>query len=122
MRSARWLGRVLLLAAGLGTGWLGARRTQSLSSSSAPPAAAEAVAVERRDVGATVLATGVIRPRVGAQVAVGSRASGVLKKLYVTIGDRVAAGQLLAELDPVAYQTEVDRAEAVRATAVSERV
>ena len=121
MKTARWLGRVTLLAAGLGTGWLGARRTQPLSSTATAPAA-EAVAVARRDIGATVLATGVIRPRVGAQVAVGSRASGVLRKLHVTIGDRVLAGQLLAELDPVAYQTEVDRAEAVKATALSERI
>ena len=121
MRSGRWIGRALLLGLGLGTGWLGARQTQSLSSTPAPPSA-EAVAVDRRDIGATVLATGVIRPRVGAQVAVGSRASGVLEKLHVTVGDRVAAGQLLAELDPVAYATQVERAEAVRVSAVSERV
>ena len=120
MRSGRWIGRALLLAAGLGTGWLGARRTQPLSSTPAPPAA-EAVAVERRDIGATELATGVVRPRVGAQVAVGSRASGIVRKLHVTVGDRVAAGQLLAELDRVEFETQVERADAMRAAAVSER-
>jgi RND family efflux transporter MFP subunit len=120
MRSGRWIGRALLLGAGLGGGWLGAQRTQSLSSSPAPPIA-EAVVVEQRDIGATVLATGVVRPRVGAQVAVGSRASGIVRKLHVTVGDRVAAGQLLAELDRVEFETQVARAEAMRAAAVSER-
>jgi RND family efflux transporter MFP subunit len=120
MRSRRWTGRALLLALGLGTGWLGARRTQPASSTPAP-ALSESAAVERRDIGATVLATGVVRPRVGAQVAVGSRASGIVRKLHVTVGDRVAAGQLLAELERVEFETQVERAEAMRAAAVSER-
>jgi RND family efflux transporter MFP subunit len=77
--------------------------------------------VERRDVGASVLSTGVVRPAVGAQVAVGSRASGVLRRLYVTTGDPVAAGQLLAELDPTEFETQVKRAEASRASAAAER-
>jgi macrolide-specific efflux system membrane fusion protein len=37
------------------------------------------------------------------------------------VGDHVAAGQLLAELDRVEFDTQVERAEAVRAAAVSER-
>ena len=44
---------------------------------------ADAVPVSRRDLSATVLATGVVRPKVGAEVRVGSRASGVLERLYV---------------------------------------
>ena len=57
------------------------------------------VRVTRRDIGSQVKATGVIKPRVGAEVKVGSRISGVVKRLYVQIGDSVAQGQLLAELD-----------------------
>ena len=57
------------------------------------------VRVTRRDIGSQVKATGVIKPRVGAQVRVGSRISGVVKRLYVQTGDSVAQGQLLAELD-----------------------
>src|SRR5215813_20960 len=53
----------------------------------------------RRDIASIVKATGVIKPRVGAEVRVGSRISGVVKRLYVQIGDVVAKGQLLAELD-----------------------
>ena len=59
----------------------------------------ERVRVTRGDVGAIVKATGVVKPMVGAEVRVGSRASGVVSRLYVHVGDEVAAGQLLAELD-----------------------
>jgi HlyD family secretion protein len=65
----------------------------------APTGAAQVVRVARRDVGAVVKATGVIRPRVGAEVRVGSRISGVVTRLYVQVGDAVAKGQLLAILD-----------------------
>jgi multidrug efflux pump subunit AcrA (membrane-fusion protein) len=59
----------------------------------------EVVPVTRRDIGTAVKATGVIKPMVGAQVNVGSSASGVVMHLYVRIGDRVQKGQLLAKLD-----------------------
>ncbi len=62
-------------------------------------AQAQVVRVVRRDVGYVVKATGIIKPRVGAEVRVGSRISGVVQRLYVRIGDRVTKGQLLAELD-----------------------
>jgi HlyD family secretion protein len=62
-------------------------------------AGTEVVRVARRDVGYVVKATGIIKPRVGAEVRVGSRISGVVKRLYVRVGDRVTKGQLLAELD-----------------------
>lgn len=53
----------------------------------------------RRDAATLVKATGVIKPMIGAEVRVGSRASGVVKRLFVRVGDRVRKGQLLAELD-----------------------
>jgi RND family efflux transporter MFP subunit len=57
------------------------------------------VVVARRDIGTVVKATGVIRPMIGAEVRVGSRVSGVVRRLLVQVGDRVRQGQLLAELD-----------------------
>src|SRR5258708_39097889 len=60
---------------------------------------AQVVRVVRRDIGSVVKATGVIKPRVGAEVRVGSRISGVVNRLYVQIGDAVTKGQLLAVLD-----------------------
>src|SRR5262249_38818252 len=59
----------------------------------------ELIRVARRDVGSLVKATGVIKPMIGAQVRVGSRISGVVRRLYVKIGDTVDKGQLLAELE-----------------------
>jgi RND family efflux transporter MFP subunit len=59
----------------------------------------EAVRVRRRDIGTRVKATGVIRLMTGAEVRVGSRASGVVERLNVRVGDRVDKGQLLAVLD-----------------------
>jgi len=73
--------------------------------------------VARRDIGSTVLATGVIRPRVGAEVRVGSRVSGVLKRLKVSIGDEVHEGQVLAELDAREFQARYDQALAALETA-----
>jgi macrolide-specific efflux system membrane fusion protein len=72
----------------------------------------EVVEVTRRDIGATVLATGVVRPQVGAEVRVGSRVSGVLERLYVTDGDRVRRGQLLAQLDSAEFAARAALAEA----------
>src|SRR5262249_55956114 len=66
---------------------------------SAPQVRPDVVRVERRDVGHVVKATGVIKPMIGAEVRVGSRISGVVPNLFVRIGDQVAKGQLLAELD-----------------------
>lgn len=72
---------------------------------------ARTVEASRRDLRATVLATGVVRPMVGAEVRVGSRVSGVLERLYVTVGDRVRKGQLLAQLDSAELAARVKEAE-----------
>jgi macrolide-specific efflux system membrane fusion protein len=76
------------------------------------PRAGDRVRVARRDVGSVVKATGVVRPRVGAEVKVGSRVSGVVSRLHVRIGDRVAAGDLLAELDTRELDARRDQAQA----------
>ena len=59
----------------------------------------ERVRVARGTVGTTVKATGIVKPMVGAEVRVGSRASGVVERLFVRVGDAVEAGQVLARLD-----------------------
>jgi macrolide-specific efflux system membrane fusion protein len=65
--------------------------------------------VVRRDIGSTVLATGIIKPQVGAEVKVGSRVSGVVKKLRANIGDYVQAGQIIAELDNAELQAKLNQ-------------
>jgi len=60
----------------------------------------------------TVIATGVIRPMVGAEVNVGSRISGTVVNLPVEVGDTVEVDQLLAELDTTALEASADQVRA----------
>lgn len=53
--------------------------------------------VERGDLAKSVVATGKVEPI--TKVEIKSKASGIVKKLYVEAGDHVKAGQVLAELD-----------------------
>ncbi|MBN1939882.1 MAG: efflux RND transporter periplasmic adaptor subunit [Candidatus Aminicenantes bacterium] len=73
--------------------------------------------VVRRDIGSTVISTGIIKPMVGAEVKVGSRVSGVVRKLRAQIGDRVAAGQVIAELDDAELRAKAGQAAAALAKA-----
>jgi len=66
--------------------------------------------VEKGDLAKSVVATGKIWPI--TQVEVKSKASGIVKKLYVEYGDKVKKGQLLAELDKEEIQARVDQARA----------
>ncbi|MGD9487026.1 MAG: efflux RND transporter periplasmic adaptor subunit [Calditrichaceae bacterium] len=68
--------------------------------------------VSRRDIGSTVLATGIIKPMVGAEVRVGSRVSGIVQNLHANIGDEVTKGQLIAQLDPTELQAKYNQANA----------
>src|SRR2546426_7930428 len=80
------------------------------------------VSAERGDLARVVVATGKIQPL--SKVEIKSKASGIVKKLYVDYGERVKQGQLLAELDKVqleaalrAAQANLQAAEAARDSA-----
>lgn len=66
--------------------------------------------VDRGDIARSVVATGKIQPK--SKVEVKSKASGIVKKLYVDYGEYVRAGQLLAELDKEELQAQVREASA----------
>jgi HlyD family secretion protein len=66
--------------------------------------------VERGDLAKSVVATGKVEPI--TKVEVKSKASGIVKKLYVEYGDRVKQGQLLAQLDKAEIQAQVDQSRA----------
>src|ERR1700691_559552 len=66
--------------------------------------------VEKGDLAKSVVATGKIEPI--TKVEVKSKASGIVKKLYVDYGDQVKKGQVLAELDRDEIQARVDQARA----------
>jgi RND family efflux transporter MFP subunit len=82
-----------------------------------PALGGEIVHVDRRTIGSAVKATGVVKPRIGAEVKVGSRVSGVVARLHVRIGDTVERGQLLAELETRELSAKRDQASAALASA-----
>lgn len=55
----------------------------------------------------TINATGVIKPKTGAEIKVGSQVSGVVEAIFVDIGDQVEAGQLLAKLDDTEMRSQL---------------
>ena len=66
--------------------------------------------VEKGDLAKSVVATGKVEPI--TKVEVKSKASGIVKKLDVEYGDRVKQGQLLAQLDKVEIEAQVDQSRA----------
>ena len=99
---------VLLLAGGVAAGFYAVR-----SNTRKPRAEADRVVrPERRMIGNTVNATGTVRLRVGSEVRVGSQLSGIVKKLNVTVGSRVRAGDVIAEIDDASVRARLAQAEA----------
>lgn len=68
------------------------------------------VAIERGDIARSVVATGKIEPK--AKVEVKSKASGIVKRIFVDYGDWVKAGQVLVELDKEELEARVREARA----------
>lgn len=99
---------LLLVVAGAGTGFYVVRsneRRPKLEN-------ARTVRPQWRLIGNTVNATGTVRLRVGSEVRVGSQLSGIVKKLNVTVGSHVRAGQVIAEIDDAPIQARLAQAEA----------
>src|SRR5215472_9803874 len=85
---------------------------------------------EQRKIRSLVNATGTVRLRVGSEVRVGSQLSGIVKRLHVTVGSHVRAGDVIAEIDDRTIQArladanaqiELDRAGVERAQVDYER-
>jgi HlyD family secretion protein len=70
------------------------------------------VTAECGDVARSVVARGKIEPL--SKVEVKSKANGIIKALLVDVGDKVTAGQVLAELDKEDLQAQVREASATR--------
>ena len=66
--------------------------------------------VEKGDLAKSVVATGKVTPI--TKVEVKSKASGIVKKLLVDYGDRVKKGQLLAQLDKIEIEAQVEQSKA----------
>jgi macrolide-specific efflux system membrane fusion protein len=96
---------VMLVALGL---WL------LLRSDDAVPAPVTTT-VERGDIHEYVLATGILKP--ASQISVGAQVTGQVKKLYVSQGETVKKGQVLAEIDPTLQKNDLLKAQSQLASA-----
>jgi len=76
--------------------------------------------VERRDLGATVQATGIVKPVVGADVKVGARTPGKVVELPINVGQKVAQGEVIARIEQDDLKARVKLQEAILAEARAE--
>jgi macrolide-specific efflux system membrane fusion protein len=106
MKGSIW-GGMAVLAILLGAGWW----YHGVQAESLAPL--ETVAVRVGDLEKTVTALGKVEPL--EYVDVGAQISGQIDRIHVQPGDRVMAGDLLAEIDPTVYEAQVaaDRATVV---------
>lgn len=106
---------VVLIAAGFLKGYLPHERNEAALAAEADHAAKElptvtVVSVERSAATGTLILPGNIEALTEAPVL--ARATGYIKKRYVDIGDRVKAGQLLAEIEAPEVDQQVNQARA----------
>jgi HlyD family secretion protein len=92
-RRILWISIAVLVLGGGGYGVMAALRPNRTIDPS------KLASVERGDLARVVVATGKIQPLSKADIK--SKASGIVKKIYVDYGDRVKQGQVLAELDKI---------------------
>jgi RND family efflux transporter MFP subunit len=100
----------LIAAAGIAGGGWWFLKGQSVDDGS--PAIARYATVETRQIASTVLATGIIRLRVGAEVRVGSQLSGIVEELNVIVGSKIDEGDVIARIDSRSLQARLEQARA----------
>lgn len=66
-------------------------------------------------------ATGIIKPEVGAIVKTGTRFTGIIRTMHVKVGDKVKAGQIIAEIDDREQRAQQEQAQATLRKAEAER-
>jgi macrolide-specific efflux system membrane fusion protein len=100
----------LVLAAGVAGGtWLSWNRIAGGDGDAAQRVFASP---ERRTIAASVLATGVVRLRVGGEVRVGAQLSGIVEKLNVEVGSKTRKGDVIAEIDSSSLRARLAQARA----------
>lgn len=100
---------IVVAAAGL---WLWLRPSKSAGIT------LETAATSRIAISNSVTATGTVEPV--TEVEVGTQVSGIIDRLYVDYNDVVKAGQLIAEMDKVTLQAELESSQAELASSKTE--
>jgi len=99
-----WIGVGIVVLAGAGFGVRAALKPDNKIDPS------KIVAIDRGPISRGVVATGKVEPR--ATVEVKSKASGIVKQIFVNYGDTVRQGQVLAELDKEELQAQLRESKA----------
>ena len=102
----------VLVAAGVVAAWLLLRPSKGAGIT------LETAPTSRITIRNSVTATGTVEPV--TEVDVGTQVSGIIDKLYVDYNDVVKAGQLIAEMDKVTLQAELESAQAEEASCKTE--
>ncbi|WP_411851940.1 efflux RND transporter periplasmic adaptor subunit [Stenotrophomonas sp. LGBM10] len=87
--------------------------------SPAPPPALELAPVTRGDIEQVVEATGTLKP--SRLVSIGAQVSGRIEALHVKLGDKVKAGDLIAEIDSRTQRNALQSAQAAQRSARANR-
>jgi len=74
--------------------------------------ALETVLVKKKNISSSILATGSVKPIIGAEVKVGARIPGKVEHLYANIGDMVKKNQVIAEIEKKDLEAQVAQAAA----------
>lgn len=102
----RWIAIVIIVVVIASAGWWYLHRRKQAK----PNAELFTTTVVRGELRVTIAATGVLEPLTTVEVK--SRTGGEIETMYVEAGDRVKAGDLIAQLDPTELQEKVDQAQA----------
>lgn len=105
------------LIAALGTGYYFFYHTGSSGKSKSKLNTSKVI---RRDLGATVQATGIVKPMVGSEVKVGARTPGKVVELPINVGQHVSEGEVIAKLEQEDLVAKVKLQEAILAEAKAE--
>lgn len=77
----------------------------------------ETAKVEKGSIRGVLIATGIVKPQVGAVVKIGARATGTIVKMNVKIGDIVKKGQLIVIIDDREIQKGIEQLRAALSSA-----
>jgi len=109
----KWAIAVIAVAV-VGIGWFAWNKTHQPADDSSNIITGT---VTRGSLVETVSATGSVTSQTGAQVAIGSQITGVIKHLYADVGSHVKAGQVIAVLDLPDLRDQLDQGRANLAAA-----